>query len=65
MDITLISASLQLALLLPVLILVTCTLIYINLATIRKAKLARQQLHSQTSIKRGHKKHYIIDTERK
>lgn len=65
MDTSLISAMLQLAILLPVLIVLASALLYANLTTIRKAKLARQQFHKQTSIKRGHKKLYIIDTERK
>ncbi len=63
MDNTL-SLWLNLSILLPVLIVILSVLVYMQLKLRRELKLARQKMRDGT-LKRNHKRLYLIDTERK
>jgi len=63
MDNTL-SLWLSLSIILPVLITLLSVLVYMQLKLRRELKLARQKMREGT-LKRNHKRLYLIDTERK
>lgn len=63
MDNTL-SLWLSLSIILPVLITMLSVLVYMQLKLRRELKLARQKMREGT-LKRNHKRLYLIDTERK
>lgn len=57
--------ALTLALLLPPLIIGFCVLVYCELAIRKQLRLERQRLRESPQLKRGNKRLYLIDTERK
>jgi hypothetical protein len=63
MDNTL-SLWLSLSIILPVLITMLSVLVYMQLKLRRELKLAKQKMREGT-LKRNHKRLYLIDTERK
>jgi hypothetical protein len=56
---------LTLSLLLPTLILVLSVLVFIDLKLRRDLRLERKRLREVASVRKGNRKMYLIDTERK
>lgn len=59
------SLILGLSLLLPIVVLLLLVLFYVNLNLYRRIQRERINVRTQTTIRRGNKKLYIINTERK